>query len=109
MYEELFTVTLWRVNAYVPSRALQTAACMCRSPRSRCRESTLHNAGTLEWHGISTHAIWILQELYRAQTGQVIGSNDLSIEFSIKAGVRQGCVPSLRLLSFFCCPDFYAC
>ena len=49
--------------------------------------------------GVSAHLIWLLQLMYSNQTGQIRGQSDVSHEFCIKAGVRQGCVLSRR---FFC-------
>ena len=48
-------------------------------------------------HGVSAHLVWLLQVVYSNQTGQVTGHSDVSREFCIKAGVRQGCVLSPRL------------
>eukprot|EP00438_Fugacium_kawagutii_P020700 Skav225256 [mRNA] locus=scaffold4099:835:1566:+ [translate_table: standard] len=51
----------------------------------------------LKDHGVSDHLIWILQNLYRNQLGEVLGEWKRSQTFDIKAGVRQGCVLSPRL------------
>ena len=51
----------------------------------------------LQLHGVSAHLIWLLQVVYSNQTGQINGHSDVSREFCIKAGVRQGCVSSPRL------------
>ena len=42
--------------------------------------------------------VWLLETLYADQRGQVMGQlNDVSDDFEISAGVRQGCVLSPRL------------
>ena len=41
--------------------------------------------------------VWILQNLYKDQKGQVVGDRSRSRSFPIRAGVRQGCVLSPRL------------
>ena len=51
----------------------------------------------LRLHGVSAHLVWLLQVVYSNQTGQITGHSDVSREFCIKAGVRQGCVLSPRL------------
>ena len=51
----------------------------------------------LRLHGVSVHLIWLLQLMYSNQTGQISGHSDVSREFCIRAGVRQGCVLSPRL------------
>ena len=51
----------------------------------------------LRLHGVSVRLIWLLQLMYSNQTGQISGHSDVSREFCIKAGVRQGCVLSPRL------------
>ena len=48
-------------------------------------------------HGVSAHLVWLLQVVYSNQTGQITGHSDVSREFCIKAGVRQGCALSPRL------------
>ena len=55
----------------------------------------------LRLHGVSAHLVWLLQVVYLNQTGQITGHSDVSREFCIKAGGRQGCVLSPRL---FCSP-----
>lgn len=47
---------------------------------------------------LSDHMIWMLQSVYQDQVGQVLDRNHNSREFSIRAGVRRGCVLSLTLL-----------
>ena len=44
----------------------------------------------LRLHGVSVHLIWLLQLMCSNQTGQISGHSDVSREFCIKAGVRQG-------------------
>ena len=51
----------------------------------------------LSEQGLSEHMIWMIQNLYRNQQGQVVGSNGCSRSFDIHGGVRQGCVLSPRL------------
>ena len=51
----------------------------------------------LRLHGVSAHLVWLLQVVYSNHTGQISGHSDVSREFCIKAGVRQGCVLSPRL------------
>ena len=51
----------------------------------------------LSEQGLSEHMIWMIQNLYRDQQGQVVGSNGCSRSFAIHGGVRQGCVLSPRL------------
>ena len=46
---------------------------------------------------MARHLVWLLQVVYSNQTGQITVHSDVSREFCIKAGVRQGCVLSLRL------------
>ena len=42
--------------------------------------------------------VWLLETLYADQRGQVMGQlNDVSDDFEISAGVRQGCVLSPRV------------
>ena len=53
----------------------------------------------LSEQGLSEHMIWMIQNLYRNQQGQVVGSNGCSRSFAIHGGVRQGCVFS-RLFLF---------
>lgn len=53
----------------------------------------------LQDHGVSDHLIWMIQNLYRDQFGEVLGEWKRSEPFDIKAGVRQGCVLSPRLFS----------
>ena len=44
--------------------------------------------------------VWLLETLYADQRGQVMGQlNDVSDDFEISAGVRQGCVLSPRVFS----------
>ena len=50
-------------------------------------------------HGVSEHIVWIIQCLYFSRRGHVRGETDLSEEFSINGGVRQGCVLSPRLFT----------
>ena len=50
----------------------------------------------LSQQGISDLIIWLLQNLYKDQTGQIAGTNESRL-FHIKQGVRQGCVLSPRL------------
>ena len=45
----------------------------------------------LSEQGPSEHMIWMIQNLYRDQQGQVVGSNGCSRSFAIHGGVRQGC------------------
>ena len=56
----------------------------------------------LRANGISSHMIWVLQTLYQKQSGQVQGKTEISREFDMLAGVRQGCVLSPRAKSRFC-------
>ena len=51
----------------------------------------------LSQQGLSEHMIWMIQNIYRDQQGQVVGSNGCSRSFAIHGGVRQGCVFSPRL------------
>ena len=51
----------------------------------------------LRLHRVSAHLVWLLQVVYSNQTGQITGHSDVSREFCIKAGVRQGCALSPRL------------
>ena len=51
----------------------------------------------LSQQGLSEHMISMIQNLYRDQQGQVVGSNGCSRSFAIHGGVRQGCVLSPRL------------
>jgi len=51
-------------------------------------------------NGVSAHLVWVLQNLYHQQKGQVAGDWGESNWFDISAGVRQGRVLSPRL---FCC------
>ena len=53
----------------------------------------------LSQRGLSNHMIWILQNLYRNQKGQVFADDVCSRSFPIRGGVRQGCVLSPRLNS----------
>ena len=53
----------------------------------------------LSEHGVSSHMLWILQKLYFGQHGEVAGQGGNSRTFQINASVRQGCVPSPKLLS----------
>ena len=48
-------------------------------------------------HGVSDYLIWILQLIYSNQPGEVQGEHSNSNPFPIHAGMRQGCVLSLRL------------
>jgi len=48
-------------------------------------------------HGVSQHLVWLMQNLYYRQSGQVKGKDSNSRTFDILAGVRQGCVLSPRL------------
>ena len=50
--------------------------------------------------GLSNHMIWILQNLYRNQEGQVFADDVCSRSFPIRGGVRQGCVLSPRLFNY---------
>ena len=50
-------------------------------------------------HGVSEHIVWIIQCLYFSQRGCVRGELDISDEFPINGGVRQGCVLSPRLFT----------
>ena len=51
----------------------------------------------LSQQSISDHMVWLLQNLYKDQTGQIAGTNESSRLFDIKRGVRQGCVLTPRL------------
>ena len=53
----------------------------------------------LSQQGLSNHMIWILQNLYRNQEGQVFADDVCSRSFPIRGGVRQGCVLSPRLFN----------
>ena len=50
-------------------------------------------------HGVSSHMLWIIQNLYFNQHGEVIGQGGNSRAFQINAGVRQGCVLSPKKFS----------
>ena len=50
-------------------------------------------------HGVSEHIVWIIQCLYFSQRGCVRGELDISDEFPINGGMRQGCVLSPRLFT----------
>ena len=47
--------------------------------------------------GLSEHMIWMIQNFYRNQQGQVVGSNGCSRSFLTHGGIRQGCAFSPRL------------
>ena len=49
--------------------------------------------------GVSEHRIWLLQHIYDQQIGKVVGEWGRSRNFTITAGVKQGCVLSPRLFS----------
>ena len=51
----------------------------------------------LRLHGASAHVVWLLQVVYPNQTGQITEHSEVSREFCINAGVRQGRVLSPRL------------
>ena len=53
----------------------------------------------LSQQGLSNHMIWMLQNLYRNQEGQVFANDVCSRSFPIRGGVRQGCVLSPRLFN----------
>ena len=53
----------------------------------------------LSEHGVSSHMVWILQNLYFCQHGEVTGQGGNSRSFQINAGVRQGCVLSPKMFS----------
>ena len=53
----------------------------------------------LSEHGVSSHMVWILQNLYFGQHGEVTGQGGNSRTFQINAGVRQGCVLSPKMFS----------
>ena len=53
----------------------------------------------LSEHGVSSHMLWIIQNLYFNQHGEVIGQGGNSRAFQINAGVRQGCVLSPKMFS----------
>ena len=48
----------------------------------------------LSQQGISDHTIWLLQNLYKDQTGQIAETNASSKLLDIEQGVREGCVLS---------------
>ena len=49
---------------------------------------------------LSEHMIWMIQNFYRDQQGQVVGSNGCRRSFAIHGAVRQGCVLSPRFFLF---------
>ena len=51
----------------------------------------------LSQQGLSNHMIWMFQNLYRNQEGQVFANDVCSRSFPIRGGVQQGCVLSPRL------------
>ena len=51
----------------------------------------------LSQQGLSEHMMWMIQNIYRDQQGQVVGSNGCSRSFAIHGGVRQGCIFTPRL------------
>ena len=53
----------------------------------------------LSEHGVSSHMLWIIQDLYFNQHGEVTGQGGNSRAFQINAGVRQGCVLSPKMFS----------
>ena len=53
----------------------------------------------LSEHGVSSHMLWIIQNLYFDQHGEVTGQGGNSRAFQINAGVRQGCVLSPKMFS----------
>ena len=53
----------------------------------------------LSEHGVSSHMLWIIQNLYFNQHGEVAGQGGNSRAFQINAGVRQGCVLSPKMFS----------
>jgi hypothetical protein len=50
-------------------------------------------------HGISEHVVWVMQCLYRNQHSRVQNGTELSKDFQIKTGVRQGSVLRPRLFT----------
>ena len=52
-------------------------------------------------HGFPEHLLWMLECVWHGQTGVVREHDADSCGFSIRGSVRQGCVPSLRLLTEF--------
>ena len=55
--------------------------------------------GTLREQGVPEHLVWLLENAYDEQFGEVMGEWGKSRSFSITGGVRQGCVLSPRLFS----------
>ena len=53
----------------------------------------------LSEHGVSDHMLSVLQCIYDGQMGRIEDNNTDGDPFSIKGGVRQGCVLSPRLFS----------
>ena len=53
----------------------------------------------LREQGVPEHLVWLLENAYAEQIGEVMGEWGKSRRFSITGGVRQGCVLSPRLFS----------
>ena len=53
----------------------------------------------LREQGAPEHLVWLLENAYDEQLGEVMGEWGKSRSFSITGGVRQGCVLSPRLFS----------
>ena len=55
----------------------------------------------LREQGVPEHLVWLLENAYDEQLGEVMGEWGKSRSFSITGGVRQGCVLSPRLFTAF--------
>ena len=95
--EHLLTTNILLDNATAAGRTIWIVSLDLSKAFDRAHWPALWAA--LHDQGVSEHCIWLLQHIYDQQVRKVVGEWGRSRNFTITAGVKQGCVLSPRLFS----------
>ena len=95
--EHLLTANLLLDKAAAAGITVWTVSLDLSKAFDRVHWPTLWEA--LREQGVPEHLVWLLENAYDEQLGEVMGEWGKSRSFSITGGVRQGCVLSPRLFT----------